>query len=70
MSDRPKGFEVVETDKDDMGEYVKVWDGGRDKKGHREGIHSFYVPGAIADFPVGRRIEWSIRLLPEEPKTE
>lgn len=65
-----KGFEVVETGKDDDGQYVKVWDGSRGKRQHREGVYTFYVPGAIADFPIGRKVEWSMKLLPEESKDD
>lgn len=53
-------FEVVETGKDERGEYVKVWDGGRDKKGHREGIHIFYGPGN-ATFRVGNTVQISLK---------
>lgn len=59
--------EVIEVGKDNDGEYARVWDGGRDHKGQRCGIHTFYGSG-YGDLIVGRKVDLKLMQLPEEPE--
>lgn len=61
-------YEIVEIGTDPLGQYIRVWGGARDKRGHREGIMTFYGIRDSEEFLVGRKIVLSIKLVPEEKK--